>query len=203
MKDKNVKWEKVKLGDISIINPKIQLPTDNNQKIGFIAMADVSNSGKISNIQERKLGEVINKGFTRFQTKDVLFAKITPCMENGKGGICTDNQYAIYLGSTEFHVLRATYEILPKYLYYIVNNPMFRTIAERKMTGSAGQKRVPADFLANYTLLLPPKKTQEKIVKIMSLIDKKIELSSQIVTKTEVLRQGLMNDILTGKIRID
>lgn len=192
-----IQVSKIKLGEVAIINPKIQLPTDHNLKVGFISMADVSNDSKIMNVQERGLGEV-NKGFTKFLRGDVLFAKITPCMENGKGGICLDDKYSNYFGSTEFHVLRASTKILPLYLNYVVNNTEFRKLAERQMTGSAGQKRVPSDFLKEYEFLLPSIDSQDIISKLLLSVEDEIATTDQILQKSERLKSGLMQKLFSA-----
>lgn len=191
-----------KLLDISEINPKIEMPLEDNLKVGFITMADVSNDAVITNIQEKNLWEV-KKGFTRFQKNDVLFAKITPCMENGKGGICIDERYSVYFGSTEFHILRATSKVLPKYLHYFVNNSLFRSGAVNHMTGSAGQKRVSTDFLKNYPISLPDKEVQVKIVHVLQSIDSKLDTEKHTKNKLIEIKKGLMQDIFSQKVQIN
>ena len=79
----------------------------------------------------------MRKGYTYFRNGDVLFAKITPCMENGKGAIAKNLKNGIGFGTTEFHVIRAKAGVLPKWIHYIVGQPSFREIAKTRMTGSA------------------------------------------------------------------
>jgi len=114
----------------------------------------------------------------RFQNGDTLFARITPCLENGKTAfvdILTEDEAAT--GSTEFLVLSATEETLPKFVYYTVRRPDIRQFAIKRMTGSSGRQRVPTDVFDNITIKLPPIEEQERIVDILDSPDSKIELN--------------------------
>ena len=171
----------MKLSEICEVNPK-GLVLDSNTNVSFVAMPDVSEDGKISTSDIRKYHEV-KKGYTSFIDGDVLLAKITPCMENGKGALATGLINGIGFGSTEFHVLRPLYgKADGKWLYYFTVWPGFRKDAERNMTGSAGQKRVPKDFLEKYDLFVPPLEMQrlqvQQLDSIKGLIDlRKSQLS--------------------------
>ena len=144
----------MKLADICEINPRAEL-LDDNTLVSFVAMPNVSEDGKINVDTHRTYGEV-KKGFTNFKEGDVLFAKITPCMENGKGALATGLENGLGFGSTEFHVLRPDAAIvLGQWLYYLTSWSAFRKDAEKHMTGSAGQKRVPKSFLEKYEVDLP------------------------------------------------
>jgi len=104
----NVQWRKVKLGDCCSINPKTDISkVQNDDIVSFVKMEDVSNDGFITSFSERPYKSLQKKGFTIFQNDDVIFAKITPCMENGKGALVRNMKSKICMGSTEFHVLRA------------------------------------------------------------------------------------------------
>ena len=105
-------------------------------------------------------GEVL-KGFTAFQRGDILLAKIAPCMENGKAAFFgPGHEYGF--GSTEFHVVRPGPNIDGRYLFYMLWNPVFRREAAMNMTGSAGQKRVPSDFLKRFTVPVPESKAEQR-----------------------------------------
>lgn len=187
-------WQRVKLCDVISINPKLSDVIADSEKVGFISMADVSNEAKVIRVQEKVFQEV-KKGYTVFQPNDVLFAKITPCMENGKGGLVPSN-YKHFFGSTEFHVLRSSDKVYPKYLFQLVNQPSFRKIAERNMVGSAGQKRVQKEFLESYKIDLPTIMVQQKIAEVLSSVDEEIQKSDQIIQKIKILKFGLMGDLL-------
>lgn len=192
-------WEAVLLSDICEVNPKKDI-LENDDEVAFLPMEQVSNSGRIIKIDTRKYEEV-SKGYTPFKNKDVLLAKITPCFENGKRAIVENLQYKMGFGSTEFHVLRSLEErSIPKYLYYCIDTHRFKELAERNMTGSAGQKRVPTTFLKDFKLPIPPLKEQEKIAEILSTVDSQINDSEKLIEKSKELKKGLMQKLLTKGI---
>lgn len=164
-------WPMVKLSDVCQVNPRLPKTYDENQEVSFLAMASVSEDGKLLTQETRILGET-KKGFTYFERGDVIVAKITPCFENGKAVYLEELNTQIGFGSTEFHVLRPDTERLNgKYLFYLIWNSKFRSIAERSMSGSAGQKRVPADFFKNFEIPLPPLVEQKRIAAILDKAD--------------------------------
>ncbi|WP_233446124.1 restriction endonuclease subunit S [Lelliottia nimipressuralis] len=161
-------WPMVKLGDVCTINPRLPKNANPEQEVTFLAMAAVSEKGEISSQETRILHET-KKGFTYFERGDVLLAKITPCFENGKATLTNSLNTQIGFGSTEFHVLRAIPElILPEYIFYLIWNEKFRITAVKEMTGSAGQKRVSANYLKEYKFYLPSILEQEKIVSALN-----------------------------------
>lgn len=186
-------WNKKSLESIAEINPKKEIENLNdNSEVSFLAMADVSNKAEIINHQIRPL-EQVKKGFTFFKDGDVLFAKITPCMENGKGAFVEDLKNGIGFGSTEFHVIRANPDkSLGKYIYFIVNQKEFRKNAKNNMIGSAGQQRVPADYLKNVSIPVPTLKDQQKIVAKLNAIQN----FKKSLLKQKSLLQELFESIL-------
>lgn len=92
---------------------------------------------------------------------DVLFAKITPCMQNGKSAIAENLVGGLGFGSTEFHVLRPTEVVTSEYIFWLIRRPTFRAQAEQNFTGTAGQQRVPTSFISNYPCPVPPLALQE------------------------------------------
>jgi len=159
----------VALGDVCEINPRAPRELDGNEIVSFLPMAAVSEEGRIDFEQSRSLAEV-RKGYTYFQRGDVLIAKITPCFENGKATITSSLKRPIGFGSTEFHVIRARDEILPEYVFHLLWSKPFRIEGEKNMTGSAGQKRVPADFFRQYKIPLLSITAQERYVYLMNCI---------------------------------
>lgn len=165
-----------RLGDVCIINPKGK-SLDDDCDVSFVPMQSVSEDGTVDVTTIRKYGEV-KKGFTNFQDGDILFAKITPCMENGKGCIANGLKNGMGFGSTEFHVLRPKSELVTsEWIFYLTSWPEFRKECEKNMTGSAGQKRVPKTFLENYQIDIPSLDEQDRITaqldKVSDLIAKR------------------------------
>jgi len=142
--------------------PPDSLPPD--ALVTFVPMPAVdAEQGAITNPSVRPFSEV-RKGFTSFREGDVIMAKITPCMENGKAAIATGLENGLGFGSTEFHVLRSNGAVLPRFMYYFCRRESFRSAAEAEMTGSVGQKRVPTTFLERVAIPLPPVAEQQRIV---------------------------------------
>ena len=160
----NPDWPMVKLGDVCRINPRFSDSLIDNEEVSFVPMSAVgAGNGSIDLSIKRTYAEV-KKGYTPFSSHDVIFAKITPCMENGKVAVIPPLTKKTVFGSTEFHVLRSRSELDSRFLYYIVSCDNFRQVAAENMTGTAGQKRVPASFLKNSEIPLPPLEVQQQIV---------------------------------------
>jgi len=199
-------WKKVKLGECCEINPKTDTTkVQDYDVVAFIRMEDVSNDGFITSFSERAYKSLQKKGFTVFQNDDVIFAKITPCMENGKGGLVRNMKSKICMGSTEFHVLRACANVSIDFIYQLTISKRFRQKAEMQMTGSAGQQRVPAAFLEDYFISIPFKNgvpdlaEQRRIAAILSGIDAKIAAEETVLEKYEKVKKGMMERLLNEK----
>jgi type I restriction enzyme S subunit len=186
---------KVRLGECCIINPKKSSDnrlSNNDLMVSFVSMSDVSENGQVVT-RHHKQYKSVKSGFTYFAENDVLFAKITPCMENGKGGIAKGLLNGIGFGSTEFHVLRPISGVTNSYwLYELTSFPQFRKAAEVNMTGSAGQRRVPASFLANYRVSLPPIGLQNQFADFVQQLDKSKLAVQKSLEELETLKKSLM-----------
>ncbi len=193
-------WEVVKLNNIADINPSKSKIKNEEILVSFVGMADVSNEGKIINSTAKKFKEIKN-GFTPFEDGDILIAKITPCFENGKGLLANNFINGKGFGSTEFHVVRVHEDISTEYIYYHTQSYRLRKTGERNMTGTAGQKRVPKDFIKNYKVPHPPLPEQQKIAQIFSTWDRAIDKTEKLIEKKQRLKKGLMQKLLSGKVR--
>ena len=162
-------YAQVPLGEICTVNPRAKRTgCSDDMAVSFVPMAAVDErTGAITVREERPLAEV-SKGFTSFEDGDVLFAKITPCMENGKIALARNLANGVGRGSTEFHVLRPNGRVLSEYIYYFVRQESFRDEAKRNFTGTAGQQRVPKPFMENALIPLPPLDEQRRIVGILN-----------------------------------
>ena len=182
------------LKDVCQINPKKDNYIANIKDflVSFVPMSAVSESGEIDTTIIKCYDEV-KKGFTSFIEDDVLFAKITPCMENGKGAIAKKLKNSVGFGSTEFHVLRPLKDKSNSaWIYYLTSFSHFRKEAEIKMTGSAGQRRVPASFLENYKIALPPLELQNKFANFVIGTDKSKLAVKKSLEELEILKKSLM-----------
>ena len=158
-------WVEARLSDVTQINPpNPEIRPDDDALVSFVPMAAVRAMGAGIDTSETRPWRTVRKGYKRFQDGDVLFAKITPCMENGKLAVATGLRNGVGAGSTEFHVLRPSRAIRPDLLAYYLLRDDFRASARARMTGTAGQLRVPQRFLETRTLLVPPLDEQRRIV---------------------------------------
>ncbi|CAG2159430.1 restriction endonuclease subunit S [Cupriavidus numazuensis] len=190
-------WRLSKLSDVADINPGRTKPKSGDDEVSFLAMGDVSEDGRVIGRQRRSYQDVA-KGFTSFVENDVLVAKITPCFENGKGALATNLLSGIGFGSTEFHVIRAKEgHALPSFLHLHTRDESFRRNGERNMVGSAGQKRVPTDFLREYEIALPPIREQQKIAAILASVDDKLDVIARQIEATQTLKHGLMQTLFS------
>lgn len=197
-------WKWVRLSEILKVNPpkeKIEAPDD--QICSFVPMASVSDvTGKIVEIEKRKFSDV-KRGYTLFKDNDVIFAKITPCMENGKSAIIKGMKNGFGYGSTEFYVLRASKHINEQLIHFLVRSKKFRAEAKRVMTGAVGQQRVPKKFIEDYLFPLPPKMEQEQIVSLLNSLFKKEEEAMQVSYLEEtlgILKKSILYKAFRGEL---
>lgn len=141
---------------VAAINPPQprDLSSDLQRRVGFVPMANVGEDGTLRSIDTRAVGELLT-GYTYFADGDVIVAKITPCLQNGKAALVSGLPGGHGFGSTEFHVLRAGPKLDKRYLFYMVWSPDFRRFGEQRFTGSAGQKRMPASAVAEFAIPIP------------------------------------------------
>ncbi len=161
------------LGEVCQINPRLpkDAKPDSDTQVTFVPMTVVDEeTGSIQAPDIRPYSEVA-KGYTHFLNGDVLFAKITPCMENGKAAIATNLVNGLGFGSTEFHVLRAEPEVLPEWVFYFVRRESFRCQAKASFTGSAGQQRVSRQFMETVQIPVPSLSEQRRIIDILKRAD--------------------------------
>lgn len=182
-------WARAELEDICEINPGTDIShIPNDAQLTFIPMAAVAElKNTIDTGWVRPLAEVV-KGYTRFQSGDVLFAKITPCMENGKIAIVPTLPFNVGFGSTEFHVLRPRRAVDPRYVFHFLSQQQFRSNARRAMTGAVGQQRVPKNFLRFSQIAVAPCAEQFRIATEIEEIFGEIEAGEQ---ELERAREGL------------
>jgi type I restriction enzyme S subunit len=197
-------WVWVRLGAIAQLNPPKIIQEPIPEKVSFVPMAAVSEiSGSIFDVQERLFYEV-SKGYTPFIENDVLFAKITPCMENGKAAIARNLINGIGFGSTEFYIFRPSKCLSVNLLYYLFRAQWFRDEAKENMAGAVGQQRVKKEFLINYKFPLPPLSEQYRIVeRIESLfekLDRAKELAQNALESFETRKAAILHKAFTGEL---
>lgn len=198
-------WAWATLGDICELNPGIV--TDHltaDDEVAFVPMAAVSElSNRMDTTRRRKLGEV-SKGFTRFAPGDVLFAKITPCMENGKIAVVPDVPGNIAYGSTEFHVLRPRIGVSANFVHRYLIQQYFRDTARHNMSGAVGQQRVPSRFLGAAVIPLPPSPEQDRIATAVNGLFTELDEAEAALARAregvEQFRASLLHAACTGQL---
>lgn len=172
---KSKKYDNKPLGLIAKVNPTTDFSNLNkSDEITFLPMECVSDIyGEV--LEKRKTTVQNAKGYTKFQENDIIWAKITPCMQNGKSAIVTGLVNLVGCGSTEYHVIRTDYKILNSYVYLILRTNLVRQVATSYFSGSAGQQRVGADYLENLNIPVPPLDIQNAIVEKISKIKDEIK----------------------------
>ncbi len=177
------------LGEVADINPRFTATLREDDEIPFLPMAAVSEEGFII-APEIKKGCNVNQGYSYFAQGDVIVAKITPCFENGKAAYVESLPGPFGFGSTEFHVIRPQTTVLDaKYLLHFIQTRWFLIMGAKRMTGSAGQRRVPTDFLRTVPIPLPKMQEQRRIAEILDVAKRlHVQRRNSIQLADELLR---------------
>jgi type I restriction enzyme S subunit len=194
-----VGWSWSRIGEFSLIGPRNNL--DDNLEVSFVPMPLVSTSYKGDHGQEIRLWSELKKGYTHFSDGDIGLAKITPCFENSKASIFSNLKNGFGAGTTELHIARPFLEgINPLFILLYLKSPMFLEVGKTKMTGSAGQKRVPKSFFEGNPFPLPPEAEQPRIVakvdELMALCDQLEQQTEDSLSAHQTLVETLLNALL-------
>ncbi|XWO60176.1 restriction endonuclease subunit S (plasmid) [Pseudomonas luteola] len=168
-------WEWSRLGEIALINPRNSAP--DSTKVSFVPMTLIGTRFDGRHAQEVRTWAEVKQGFTHFAEGDIGVAKITPCFENSKACVFSDLENSLGAGTTELHIVRPVGKYLAaRYVLAYLKSPQFLLVGETKMTGTAGQKRLPKDFVESNPFPLPPLAEQYRIVakvdELMALCDR-------------------------------
>ncbi len=198
-------FRRARLGELVELNPRLPKGSlDESSSVTFVPMAAVgADDGRLDVTAIRNYSEV-RKGYTYFTDNDVLFAKVTPCMENGKIAVAKGLLGGIGFGSTEFHVLRPKPDVDPRYVYCIVSSESFRKEAARHMTGAVGLRRVPTAYLKSVEVSVPPLADQLSVVSeverrltIIQEVDAEVDIN---LLRSKSLRQAALSKAFSGKL---
>ena len=188
-----------KLADVAELNPSLSEALGDDDPISFVPMSAVTAETASTSIGEDRRYAEVSTGYTPFLDGDVLVAKITPCFENGKIAQARLS-HRVGFGSTEFHVVRPRAgQADARYLLHFLRQERIRRDGERRMTGSAGQRRVPEHFLSGLDVPLPPLLEQQRIAKVLDLTEalraKRRESLSQLDTLTQSFFLSFFGDV--------
>jgi type I restriction enzyme S subunit len=198
-------WVWATLDEIALFNP----PTpdgkiDDTSRVSFVPMKDVEELKGTINLSSVRIYKDVKGKYTPFVNGDIIFAKITPCMENGKIAIAENLENGIGFGSTEFHVIRLANESVPRFFLYYLLRQKFRTDAQRSMTGSAGQLRVPIEFIKKSVIPIPPLAEQCRILSRIEEIICKLDMASKYLEQSlklvEQYRRSVLDYAFKGKL---
>lgn len=193
-------WPRTKLSAVALINPgRVSPERADTSSTSFVPMEAVDEVlGEVTQTFTRPYSKV-KKGYTYFENGDVIFAKITPCMQNGKHAVVSNLIDGFGFGSTEFHVVRASEEILPEWIHYFLRRKQTLDAALKTFTGAVGQQRVPASFLENLEIPVPPPDTQRQIAARLKAQLTEVETARQAaqaqLSDTRLLRSRLLKEV--------
>ena len=191
-------WRLARLEDVAEVNPRRpQLDIKDDSLVPFVPMAAVGED--CAGILDRALRPYreVARGYSYFETDDLLFAKITPCLQNGKHTLANGLDGGFGFGTTEFHVIRANAGNEPRFLFRILTQPSNIEKCTRSFSGTAGQQRVQPEVLRSLRFLLPPLPEQRAIAAVLDSIDDAIERTDDLIAAAERLRDALLHDLLS------
>ena len=187
-------WQKMAFSDAVEVNPR--RPITRGTLAPFVDMASLpAETRDATTVRIRPVGS----GGSRFTNGDTLFARITPCTENGKTGLVHRLAVGeIATGSTEFIVLGPRKKVtIPQFVYYLAKNPEFRSFAISRMRGTSGRQRVPVGVFDDFEVCLPPLPEQRKIAAILSSVEDAIAKTRAVIDQVQGVKRGLLQELLT------
>jgi len=191
-------WEVTKLGNHVTIRGN-QSPTGLG-KVAMIPMEMIPENGKFVGYKLVNASSVTSSVYC--EEGDILLAKITPSVENGKQGIVPKVPFGFAKATTEVFPIKCHEELDLFFLFYLLKFDRFRSILVNRMTGSTGRQRVPKQAVLDLAVPFPPFPEQKKIATILSTVDEQIEKERAKKGQLEQLKKGLMQVLLTGKVRV-
>jgi len=196
-------WARVRLGDACLFNPRHPRWLPGAHTVAFVPMQAVDEvDGEIRGAEARPLAQV-RRGYTHFADGDLLFAKITPCMQNGKHAVAAGLIGGLGCGSTEFFVLRPRADVDAAYVHCLVRRPSFLRRAAEAMTGAVGQARVPREFLEQVVVPLPPLAEQRRIAQKVRALGSRSRRARQALLAVPPLIDRLRQAVLAAAFRGD
>ena len=196
-------WEVVRLEDVAEVNPRRpKLSAGKDDPVTFLPMAAVANN--LQGIVEREyspFGEV-STGYTYFEEGDVLFSKITPCLQNGKHALAEGLRDGFGFGTTEFHVIRGGQRLTNSYLFRLVTQQHIIEHCTKSFAGTAGQQRVQPEVLKSLRFALPPLPEQRAIAVALDGVDDATEGTREERNRLQSLKASAANALLTGQVRV-
>ena len=191
-------WPKGPVSELTMVNPRYSMRK--GHEYPFVEMASVGeNFAGILQISARSLE---GSGLSRFRAGDTLFAKITPCPQNGKIAFVASLPDAVGLGSTEFIILSPRPDTIPRFLYHLVCSHAVRGRAAARMEGSTGRQRVPEEVFTKRLLVpLPGPNEQAAIARILDAVDTSLERTRAAIERAREVERALVQRVLSEGLR--
>jgi type I restriction enzyme S subunit len=197
---KSSQWYQGNLENYVQVNPRVDSSAlSDNDIVSFVPMTAVGNKDNTVAYESRMYGEV-KTGYTVFQRGDLLWAKITPCMQNGKSCLVSEMPTSIGFGSTEFHILRKLSDkVYMPYVWALLSNNTVLQAAQAVFNGSAGQQRVADSFLKKFPLPLPDIVIQKEIAdSVFAALEKVHALKREAEMEWAVAKARFDKELLGG-----
>jgi type I restriction enzyme S subunit len=196
-------WDCKALGEVSDVNPRTKRP-EGGEKVAFVPMSAVNGTTGEIEKPEYAAASDIGSGYKMFRRGDVIFARITPCMQNGKSAIFQDSATEYGFGSTEFHVIRPHVAVDARWIHRVVRTRRFREMAAPHMTGTAGQQRISAGYLQGVKIPVPSIEQQYSAIKKIDDLQK-LRLEFRAMHRAQIdslkaLRAALLQAAFSGQI---
>ena len=198
--DVDPKWPMSQLSEVCTVDPpKSEVAhMDGTSEVSFVPMADMGENAMYFEVQHTKRLQDVGDSYTYFKDDDVLIAKVTPCLENGKAGIAKQLHSGIGFGSSEFYVIRSRESTTPEWIFLCLATPEFRAWATPKMTGTGGLQRVPRWAIDEYEIPLPPLETQRTIAGELQEERTAVDQAEKLAAKMEQRIQGTIARVWEG-----
>lgn len=162
------------------------------EEVAFVPMSALSaETGAIVGAQYMQRSGV-SAGYRQFARGDIVFARITPSMQNGKSAIFNDPRARVGYGSTEFHVMRPNDMGDANWIWGVLRTRWFRELAAKSFTGTAGQQRVPASFLRKVEIPLPNRDAIESATTRLLASQSTLAELLQVDRRTRALRAAVL-----------
>jgi type I restriction enzyme S subunit len=179
-------WLKITFSEAILINPSV--PLKRGILYSYVDMQSIDVNRKFVYEKEER---IFNGGGSRFKYKDVLMARITPCLENGKIAVFNSKSNEGF-GSTEFIIFREKPNFSTSdFIYYLTSWDYVKNFAITNMSGTSGRQRVPTSSFEHLIINLPPLSEQKAIAHILSSFDDKIELNRQMNETLEAMARAI------------
>ena len=187
-------WPVAALGDMALINPPLDIRPDQTSMVSFVPLASLDAVTAVAQTESARAFQEVAKGYTPFVDGDILVAKITPSFQNCKIGQA-HLDHEIGMGSTEFHVIRPSGQVDARYILHFLRQDWILSAGESRLTGSGGQRRVPASFLRELSIPLPPLGEQRRIAGILDAADGLRARRRESIALLDTLTQSIFLDM--------